>query len=75
MEREKAKERQSTLNNGESLSQKSDTANKGRASDKAAKQSGFGSRDTYSKAKFVGDNADEDMITKLDDGQLSVNRA
>lgn len=64
IEKIKAKERQN-------LGQKSDEGR--RTDDTVANNSGFGSRDTYNKAKYISDNADEEMIKKLDDGQLSIN--
>ena len=40
-------------------SQKSDT---GRVDDTVAKEVGFGSRDTYRKAEYIYENADEEMV-------------
>jgi ParB family chromosome partitioning protein len=36
---------------------------------------GFGSNNTYNKAKFISENADDDMIKSLDEGKLSINKA
>ena len=40
-----------------------------------AKEVGLGSRDTYRKAQYIYENADEEMIKQLDDGKLSINGA
>ena len=40
-----------------------------------ALESGFGNKETYRQAKFVADNATEEMIKDLDDGKLSINGA
>lgn len=53
----------------------SQISDKGRTDDRVAKELGFGSRDTYRKAQFISENADEDMIRDLDDGKLSINAA
>lgn len=63
IERVKAEERKkATLKqNASSVSQNSDYREiKGRANDIVAQKSGFGSRDTYGKAKFIAENADEE---------------
>jgi len=46
----------------------------GRTDDKVAKESGFGGRDTYRKAKFIAEHADEEAIARLDAGESSINR-
>lgn len=43
--------------------------------DKVAEKSGFGSGETYRKAKFIEENADEEMIKKLDKDEISVHGA
>jgi ParB family chromosome partitioning protein len=40
-----------------------------------AKESGFGGKDTYRKAKFILENADDDLIKLLDEKQISVHAA
>lgn len=70
----KAKERQSELNGKIQLTQNSSEA-KGETREIVADKSGFGSHDTYNKAKYISENASEDMIKDLDDGKLSVNKA
>lgn len=40
-----------------------------------AEEIGFGNKETYRQAKYISENADEDTIKQLDDGQLSVNKA
>lgn len=40
-----------------------------------AKEVGLGGKDTYRKAKYIYENADEEMIKQLDDGKLSINGA
>lgn len=37
---------------------------KGETREIVAEKSGFGSRDTYSKAKFIGESADPELINK-----------
>ena len=58
---------------GNTVSQKSDTPI--RTDDKVALEVGFGSRDTYNKAKYIAENATEEMIKELDEGKLKVNGA
>lgn len=71
-----AKENQlSGLNNQISVCQKSDERESFRTDDKVAQEAGFGSRDTYKKAQFISENADEEMIKALDEGKLSINKA
>lgn len=48
---------------------------KGRADETVAKESGFGNRENYRKAKYIADNADEETIQKLDDGEISIHKA
>lgn len=36
---------------------------------------GFGNKETYRQAKYIYENADEEMIKQLDDGKLSINKA
>jgi len=66
VEKIKAKERMN-------LGQKSDEG--GRSDTIVADKSGFGSRDTLRKAKFISENADEELIKQLDEGKLSINKA
>ena len=40
-----------------------------------AEEVGFGNKETYRQAKYISENADEETIKKLDDGQLSINKA
>lgn len=47
----------------------------GRTRDKVAAEAGFGSGETYRKAKFIADNADAETIRQLDTGQISIHRA
>lgn len=46
-----------------------------RTDDTVSKEIGLGSRDTYRKAQYIYENADEEMIKQLDDGKLSINGA
>ncbi|GMA52011.1 hypothetical protein GCM10025857_68220 [Alicyclobacillus contaminans] len=67
----KAKERQGSRTDlSDNIGQ-----NFGRSSEIAAKVSGFGSDETYRKAKFIADHADEETIRQLDKGELSIHRA
>lgn len=61
----------SNLQNSDS--QKSDSL--GRTDDTVAQEVGLGSRDTYRKAEYIYQNADEEMIKQLDEGNLSINKA
>ena len=45
------------------------------ANKETALESGFGNKETYRQAKYITDNASEEMIKDLDDGKLSVNKA
>jgi len=47
----------------------------GRTRDKVASDAGFGSGETYRKAKFIADNADAGTIEELDKGQTTINKA
>lgn len=47
----------------------------GRADSKVAEEGGFGNKETYRQAKYISENADEEMIKALDDGKLSINKA
>ena len=67
VERLKAKERQL---NGVSLT--SDEG--GRTDIKVAQQCGFGGKDTYRKAKYISENADEEVVRKLDEKESSINK-
>jgi hypothetical protein len=71
VERIKAKERQGERTD---ITQKSAESSKGETRQKVAEQSGFGSHDTYNKAKYISDNASEELVKQLDDGQLSINK-
>lgn len=48
---------------------------KGEAAGITAKESGFGNKETYRQAKYIAENADEEIIKALDEGKLSINRA
>lgn len=40
-----------------------------------ADQSGFGNKETYRQANFIGDNADRELIQQLDEKQISIHAA
>lgn len=40
-----------------------------------AEEVGFGNKETYRQAKYISENASEEMIQQLDEGQLSINAA
>ncbi len=42
---------------------------------RVAKETGFESKETYRQAKYIAANATEEIIQKLDEGQLSINKA
>lgn len=46
-----------------------------RTDDTVAQEVGLGSRDTFRKAEYIYQNADEEMIKQLDEGNLSINKA
>jgi len=50
-------------------------AGRGRTDETVARELGFGSRDTYRKAKFIAEHADPEVIRKLDAGEISIHRA
>lgn len=45
------------------------------SSESIAEEVGLGNRETYRQADYIYKNAPEEMIQKLDDGQLSINKA
>jgi ParB family chromosome partitioning protein len=71
IERVKAKENQGTRTDLTSGLIKSNVD----SNEIVAKESGFGSKDTYRKAKFILDNADDDLIKQLDEKQISIHSA
>lgn len=40
--------------------------------DAVANKSGFGSRDTFNKAKYISENASEEIIKSLDEGGIET---
>ena len=50
-------------------------SSEGETAEIVARETGFGSKDTYRKAKYISDNADEETIRSLDEGSLSINAA
>lgn len=77
IERIKARERQATLTGGANpqLRQNFGQAEKGKTDNIVAEQIGFGSGEQYRKAKFILDNADEELINQLDEKKISIHRA
>jgi ParB family chromosome partitioning protein len=47
----------------------------GKTRDIVAEKSGFGSGKTFEKAKYISENASEEIIKSLDEGKLSINKA
>ncbi|WP_205664680.1 ParB N-terminal domain-containing protein [Ammonifex thiophilus] len=47
----------------------------GKTRDKIAELVGFGSGETYRKAKFIAEHADPELIRRLDAGEISIHRA
>ena len=71
-----AKENQlSGLKNQESSFDKFLENDKINTNKQVAEEVGFGNKETYRQAKYISENADEETIKKLDDGQLSINKA
>ncbi len=77
IERIKARERKlSTLKQGDEVPDMQNFAGRdGITRDKVANQIGFGSGEQYRKAKFIFENADEDMINLLDEKKISIHKA
>lgn len=75
IEKIKAEERQSTLNGKSLLTENFPEAKRGETRDIVAKESGFGSGKQYEKAKFVADNASEEVIKKLNEEKMSIHKA
>ncbi|MCC9296524.1 ParB N-terminal domain-containing protein [Clostridium sp. WLY-B-L2] len=50
-------------------------AEQGKTREIVAEKSGFGSGKTFEKAKYISENASEEMIKSLDEGKLSINKA
>lgn len=48
---------------------------RGLTRDRVAEAVGFGSGETYRKAKFIAEHADPELIEKLDAGEVSIHRA
>jgi len=77
-ERLKSKERQLASQNNnaaKAVTQHVGEQEKGETNEIVAQKSGFGSGENYRRAKHIGDNADEEMIKKLDAEKLSINGA
>lgn len=51
------------------------TSNIGRVSDRIAQDLDMGSGRNFDKAQYIYNNASEEMIKQLDEGQLSINKA
>lgn len=79
VERLKAKERQAHGQTapGKTLVQNFAEAleNGGRVREKVAEAVGFGSGETYRKAKFIAEHGDPEVIRRLDAGEISIHRA
>ena len=74
IERVKAEERKKagvSLN----LTQNSSEGHKNETRQIVAEQVGFGSHDTLRKAQFIADNADQELIEKLNQELISINKA
>jgi len=77
VERLKAKERQASVGS-QNLGLKVENLPPleiGKTRDKVAEQAGFGSGKNYEKAKFIIDHADPDIIQRLNEEKISINRA
>lgn len=71
VEKEKAKQRQGTRTD-----LTSDTnVSKVRTDEEVAEKTGLGSREKLRKAKFITENADEELIKQLDEEQISIHGA
>jgi len=47
----------------------------GETREKVADRAGFGNRETYRKAKYIIENADEELINELDEEEISIHSA
>lgn len=68
IERVKAEERMKA-------GKKIDNGEKGEVREIVARKSGFGNKSTYRQAKFIAEHADEEIINKLDNGEISIYKA
>ena len=75
VERLKAEERRNANLKQNENTECQNSDGRGRSDDTVAEKTGFGSRDTYRKAKYIDDNADTETIEKLDAGEISIHRA
>lgn len=76
IERIKAKERQATLTGGVEPQLKENFPEAdGQTRDLVGKQSGFGSGKQYEKAKYIHENADEEVINQLNEEKISIHKA
>lgn len=75
VERVKARERQKVTQFGNTVQETFPEPENKQTRDIVAEATGFGSGKQYEKAKFISDNADEEMIAALDEGKLSINKA
>ncbi len=64
--------RQSMLNGKTKLKENFPEAKPGQARDIVAEKSGFGSGKNFEKAKYISDNADDEMIKSLDEGGIET---
>ncbi|WP_432371350.1 hypothetical protein [Staphylococcus chromogenes] len=71
IEAKKAKDRQLK---GKNLKDRGPEA-KGQTRDIVGKALGFGSGRTYSRAKYIYENADDETIKEIDEGKKSIRKA
>lgn len=50
-------------------------SSEGETAEIVARKSGFGSKDTYRKAKLIAEHGDEELISRLDAGEISIHKA
>jgi len=65
----------SNLQQNSDMQDSASRENIGSVRDKVANDIGIGSGETYRQAKYISENASEEMIKQLDEGQLSINKA
>ncbi|MCR8937651.1 hypothetical protein O0555_09835 [Brevibacillus laterosporus] len=75
VEKEKAKERQGTRTDLKGNIAQNSSGSSGEVRSIVSEQSGFGSHDTLTKARYIADNADPAIIAKLDAEEISIHRA
>lgn len=75
LERIEAKKSRDRQLAGKDLVDQGPQGKKGKTRDIVGEASGFGSGRTYARAKYIYENADEEMIKEVDEGKKSIRKA